>query len=353
MTTRRRILFLSSLIIIIGLSLFLYRIKPTLKEKETGGTDRKAERQLAIIDQMKKDALRSNAPKGFIAQLEDLEIPEGKIPDFIISNELNQMSAEEWKAFETQLDQRLKKWKEESKNRPKTPPFDLKLERQKFDAWRKKVQEQEETSRKYREKLLRQIESLGGVLVYDENGNPIGYEKDENGRPIRRDIQAETQTRQPMSSNEPQSDTWEKETFRDTLPETQETEGEALPETPTVSTDTISEEFSLPFATERWRDDLKLQVTEWNVTLMDQFPDASIASYLAPNEFEAFFPTEESRQILERQIEQMQSDIVGRVEKILSEDTTGNRSEKLSIIRQTLSKNWSPDIADGVLERLK
>ena len=48
----------------------------------------------------------------------------------------------------------------------------------------------------------------------------------------------------------------------------------------------------------------------------------------------------------------MQADIARRVQGFLAEDT-GNREEKLSIIRQMLSENWSPDIAEGVLERLK
>ena len=354
MTARSRILLLSGLIIIIGLSLFLYHEKnSTLKQKETSDTDRKAERRRIVIDQMKKDAQRSNAPKEFIAQLEDLEIHEGKIPDIITSDEFDQMSTEEWKAFEKQLDQRVKKWKEEIKDRPKTPPFDLKLERQKFYAWRKEVQEQKETSRKYREKLLRQIESMGGILVYDENGNPIGYEKDENGRAIRRDIQAENQTSQPMHSDEPQSNTWKQEMFRNTLPETRETERETLPEASAVTTDMIPEEFAPQFAAEQWSNDLKLQVTEWNITLMDQFPDASIASYLTPDEFEASFPTEESRQMLKSQTEQMRSEIVQRVKNFLSEDTTGNRAEKLFIIRQTLSEIWSPGITDNIIEQLR
>lgn len=101
-----------------------------------------------------------------------------------------------------------------------------------------------------------------------------------------------------------------------------------------------------------FRDSFTKQVLDWNIDFDEQYHDVLVAPHFSAAEFEAFYPTEESREILREQQVEMKTDIAARVERFLAEDT-GNREEKLSIIRQTLSENWSPDIADGVLERLK
>lgn len=101
-----------------------------------------------------------------------------------------------------------------------------------------------------------------------------------------------------------------------------------------------------------FRDSFTKQVLDWNDDFDTQYLDVVTAPYFSQEEFEGFFPTESAREILKDRQDQMQTDIARRVQGLLAEDT-GNREEKLSIIRQTLSENWSPDIADGVLERLK
>ncbi len=94
------------------------------------------------------------------------------------------------------------------------------------------------------------------------------------------------------------------------------------------------------------------QLQTWRSDLDEDYFDVVVSQSLSPKEFEAFFPTKESRAQLQVRQQQMQADIARRVQGFLAEDTS-NRKEKLSIIRKTLSENWSPDIAEGVLERLK
>ena len=101
-----------------------------------------------------------------------------------------------------------------------------------------------------------------------------------------------------------------------------------------------------------FRDSFTKQVLDWNVDFEDQYLNVVVSQSLSPEEFDAFFPTDASRAELKNRQQEMQSEIAARVERFLAEDT-GNREEKLTIIRQTLTENWSPDIADGVLERLK
>ena len=124
----------------------------------------------------------------------------------------------------------------------------------------------------------------------------------------------------------------------------------------TTSPDISSQERLIPpsFASqETWHDHIASQVASWNADFDERYLDVIIAPYLKPEEFEVFFPTEVSRQRLQSQQQQMQSEIAKRVEELLSNDTPRNRAEKLSIIRQTLSENWSPEIAESVLEQLR
>ncbi len=106
------------------------------------------------------------------------------------------------------------------------------------------------------------------------------------------------------------------------------------------------------FDPDQWHRGFLSQVLGWNDDFDTQYLDVVTAPYFSQEEFEEFFPTESAREILKDRQDQMQVDIARRVQGLLAEDT-GNREEKLSIIRKTLSENWSPDIADGVLEHLK
>ena len=105
------------------------------------------------------------------------------------------------------------------------------------------------------------------------------------------------------------------------------------------------------FSDEDWFKNFTSQLSDWNADFDDQYLDVIVAPYLSQEEFEAFFPTDASRAELKIRQQEMQSEIAARVEKFL-EGNPGSRSEKLTIIRQTLSANWSPDIAESVLEQL-
>lgn len=106
------------------------------------------------------------------------------------------------------------------------------------------------------------------------------------------------------------------------------------------------------FASDQWGQQFLSRVLDWNADFDEQYLDVVIAPHFSQAEFDEFFPTNAARQILhERQVE-MHSEIAQRVQRALTEDTS-NREEKLSIIRQTLSANWSPDLAESVLEQLR
>ena len=133
------------------------------------------------------------------------------------------------------------------------------------------------------------------------------------------------------------------------LPDLGTSDQQAAPSQPTVESHHThqSENPTSEPAPSTWEADL----TTYVLDMTEKYPIVSITPYLTETELGEFFPTEESRAQLRVRQEQMQSEITERIQSFLSEDTS-NRKEKLSIIRQTLSENWSPDIAEGVLERL-
>jgi len=141
--------------------------------------------------------------------------------------------------------------------------------------------------------------------------------------------------------------------------ETPSKNGVSPPNATRLPTTTRPEEpVSSPSAEQRrnekkWQDDLTFKVTEWSNQLNEQYPDIFILPYLTGEEYNEFFPTEESRQMLQRRQTQMQTDVVNRLQDQLSTDTYGNRQEKLSVVREVLSQNWDADFAEAVIKQLQ
>ena len=114
-----------------------------------------------------------------------------------------------------------------------------------------------------------------------------------------------------------------------------------------------TENLGIAFTAVEWQDTFISEVSDWNSDFSELYPNVFTAQLLSSEEFDVVFPTDASRQMLRLRQQQMQSEIAQRVENFLSTDTPGNREEKLSIIRQTLSENWGPDISDSVIEQLR
>jgi hypothetical protein len=107
------------------------------------------------------------------------------------------------------------------------------------------------------------------------------------------------------------------------------------------------------FLVESWQTNVISQVLTWNTDLDEQYLDVMILPYLTREEYAAFFPTEVSRRNLQQRQAQMQTDVVNRVQNLLSTDASGNRQEKLSVVREVLSQNWDADFAEAVISQLQ
>lgn len=139
------------------------------------------------------------------------------------------------------------------------------------------------------------------------------------------------------------------------LPEAFSESSHSAPEEPATEAAPPMEENTIALETDNPIDmsiPIQARVQEWHDALYKDYFDVIVVQELTQEEMNTFFPTPEAQRYLQTQQAELQTELAARAERLLSEDTE-NREEKLSIIRQTLSENWSPDIADGVLERLK
>ena len=93
-------------------------------------------------------------------------------------------------------------------------------------------------------------------------------------------------------------------------------------------------------------------VTKWQEDINKSYADVLVVEDLTSEAFDKFFSTEATRSELQSRRAQMQAEIAQRVQRVLAEDTR-DREEKLAIIRETLSENWSPDLAERVMEQLR
>lgn len=97
---------------------------------------------------------------------------------------------------------------------------------------------------------------------------------------------------------------------------------------------------------------IQTRVQEWHDALYEDYFHVILIQDLTQEEINTVFPTPEAQRSLQTQQADLQTELAARAEHLLSE-SPGNRAEKLTIIRQTLSENWSPDIAENVMEQLR
>ena len=226
-------------------------------------------------------------------------------------------------------------------------------------AWTEKRQEALESLKKLQEKLLWRVESMGAILIFDESGNPIGYEKDVYGNPILRRLSSVDEKTPQEPLDQVPTDA-QRDNFLST-PQTIIENDKRLPSldtppnpsTPEQQISDLTIHTGETFIPDLFQESFISQTLDWNAYFDDQYLDVIVAPYLSREEYEEFYPTEVSRAQLKNRQQQMQADIAERVQRFLETEDTGNRSEKLTIVRETLSENWSPTLAEGVLEQLR
>ena len=168
--------------------------------------------------------------------------------------------------------------------------------------------------------ILKVAEEHGATLIYDESGNPIDYEKDEQGNPILITITEDAQVLDDKSESNQASPIRTLEQSNNNIPITS---------------------------------DIEFKVTQFWIKSVEQYPDVIISQQLSKEEYDAFFSTKELRQSLEERKTRMQNDIVTQIQGILSSNTFRNREQVIPQLRKYLSKNWDSDFAESVMRQLQ
>ncbi|MDE0315565.1 MAG: hypothetical protein OXM61_11725 [Candidatus Poribacteria bacterium] len=167
--------------------------------------------------------------------------------------------------------------------------------------------------------ILKIAEEHGATLIYDDSGNPIDYEKDEQGNPILMPVTENAQVLDGKSES-----------------------NQVLPiRTPEQSNNNI------PITS-----DIEFKVTQLWIKSAEQYPDIIISQQLSKEEYDTFFSTKELRQSLKERKTQMQNDIAQQIQNILP-NSLSNREQVIFQLRKSLSENWDSDFGDAVIEQLQ
>lgn len=169
--------------------------------------------------------------------------------------------------------------------------------------------------------LLYEAEEKGAILIYDENGRPVGYEKDEYGDPILI----------PVDEDTPPSDT-----SPDVSPQQQD------------RANLQTQEGSDPVALEP--SSLVDRVTDLWIKSYEEYPETVLVQMLSKEEYNTFFQDEDSKKWLSSRQQQMQKDVVSAVRKMLSSTS----SEKdIEIVKKNITRFWDKDFAETIIQQVK
>ena len=354
----RTFLLLCCVILLSGFAIMHYyqnaSIRETSKHNKMKVEDPNEVYRQAEIDKMIKLAESAGMSKEFIAQFQTPEY-RNQIP---VPEDFG-MSPEEFAAYNKKHDLLFEKWlADRNVDLKRGPVYDIEAEQAKTARIIEKNEKFIDDIRKRRKKKIEYLESMGLILIFNEDGIPIDYEKDAYGNPILRTqdaSQTETES-QPIpadtfqSNDEPPASTSFVELVnKESAPD--ESSSDALAQRQEIS-ESI-QRTNDTFSPDAFRDSFSSLLSTWRADIDVEYLEVVFTSDLTQSEFEKLFPTEESRIALQARRAQMNVDIVERVQGILADDNPGNRDQKLSIIRETLSKNWGEEIAGSVIERLK
>ena len=360
MTTQRTLLLLGFLLLLGGFAFMVYYQNASTPETSEDGKvkakDPNEKFRQATLDRIIKAAESSGASKEFIARLRSPEY-RNQIP--VMTPEAYGMSQVEWDAFHKEHERGFEKWKaDRNVDFEKGPVYDIEQHRAEAKRYSEEIRTFLENSRKRRERKIEYLESMGLILIFNEEGIPIDFKKDANGNPILR-TQDASQTETEFQSTPadtfqsddepPASNSLGEPVNREPVPDEQPPNAF----TPQLEISERIERATDTFSPDAFRDSFTLQVSTWTTEIDAQYLDVLLTPYLTQEEFEEFFPTEESRRVLQVRQAQMQADIAERVQNALSDDTPGTRREKLAIIQKTLSENWSEELADSIIEHLQ
>jgi hypothetical protein len=102
-----------------------------------------------------------------------------------------------------------------------------------------------------------------------------------------------------------------------------------------------------------WRDTVNSDMAGFDFNFSEKYPDVMIRPYLNDAEYEKLFPTEASRQQLQRRTIALQTEYASGIRDMLSKMPRDIQSQMLELARKSLLRDWDSDFADAVINRVQ
>lgn len=196
-------------------------------------------------------------------------------------------------------------------------------DRQKREAEYEALRKVHERIRNRVTSLLYEAEKKGAILIYNEGGRPIGYEKDEYGDPILIPIDEDI----PESQVSPAS-----QHIAPLLKESEALPAQSVTSSPPLENASLAD-----------------QVTDLWIRTSETYPETVFVPMLSEEEFNLYFPNEDEKKWLEGRKKRMQNEVVSAVIKILSSKSS---QKEIDIVKENIARFWDKEFAETIIKQL-
>jgi len=183
------------------------------------------------------------------------------------------------------------------------------------------------------ERLDRLMDEMREHLIFDVNGKIVGFNPP-SVAPSNSDVSSSPADVPSVGSDESQD----------------------RPPVPNNNADTEfdSEIPAAPdFNPQLWREIVNSQMAGLDVGFSEKYPDVMIRPYLSDTEYQMLFPTEQSRQQLQRRTTHLQTEYASGIRNMLEKTPRDKQSEMIQIAQQALSKDWDSEFVEAVINKVR
>ena len=207
----------------------------------------------------------------------------------------------------------------------------MEASRKRREAFELEILERQRESQALHERLDRLMDKMREHGIFDANGKLIGV-KPPSVAPSDSDVSGSPVDVPPSDASQDRS---------------------PAPHTDSVGASDSEIPAAPVFNPQLLRETVNSEMAGLDVGLSDKYPDVMIRSYLSDAEYQTLFPTEESRQQLQRRTTALQTEYASGIRKMLSKTPRDKQSQMIEIARQALSRDWDSDFVDQIISKVR
>lgn len=210
---------------------------------------------------------------------------------------------------------------------------DMEASRKRREAFELERLERRREGEAMLERLDRLMDEMREHLIFDVNGKIIGFNPP-SVAPSDSNVSSSPVAVPSVGSNESQD------------------------RSPSLNTDLVEvSDIDIPAAPvsnpQFWRETINSEMAGLDVGFYEKYPDVMIRPYLSDTEYQMLFPTEQSRQQLQRRTTTLQTEYASGIRKMLEKTPRDKQSEMIQIAQQALSKDWDSDFVEVVINKVR